>query len=49
MSLSDQVQFLATYSYLVAAMQIKHGSACLTGALYADTQATIKDIVFTIA
>jgi hypothetical protein len=42
MSLSDQVQYLATYSFLAAVMQIKHGSAFLTGALYADTQATCK-------
>jgi rRNA processing protein Gar1 len=32
MSLSDQVCCLATYSYLAAAMQINHGSACITGA-----------------
>ena len=49
MSLSDQVQCLATYSFLAAAMQIKHGSACLTHALYADTQATVKNIIFTLA
>jgi hypothetical protein len=49
MSLSDQVQCLATYSSLATAMQIKHGSACLTGALYADTQATVKNIIFTTA
>lgn len=49
MSLSDQVQCLATYSFLAAAMQVKHGSARLTGALYADTQATVKNIIFTIA
>lgn len=49
MSLSDQVQCLATYSFLAAAMQIKHGSACLTSALYANTQATVKNIIFTLA
>ena len=49
MSLSDQVQCLATYAFLAAAMQIKHGPACLSDVLYANIQATVKNIVFTLA
>ncbi|KAJ7705158.1 hypothetical protein B0H14DRAFT_2310509, partial [Mycena olivaceomarginata] len=30
-------------------LQIKHGSSCLTGPLYSDSQAVVKNIVFTIA
>ena len=30
-------------------MHIKHGSDSLTNALYADTQATVKNIIFTVA
>jgi hypothetical protein len=44
-----QVRSLATYAFLAAAIQIKHGSACLTGALYVDSQATVKNIIITIA
>jgi hypothetical protein len=49
MTLSEQVRSLATYSFLAAAVQIIHGTACLTGPLYADSQATVKNIIFTIA
>ena len=49
MTLSEQVRSLATYTFLAAAVQIKHGTACLTGPLYADSQATVKNIIFTIA
>jgi hypothetical protein len=49
MTLSEQVRSLATYAFLAAAVQIKHGTACLTGPLYADSQATVKNIIFTIA
>ncbi|KAJ7938701.1 hypothetical protein B0H13DRAFT_1851287 [Mycena leptocephala] len=49
MSLSDQVQSLATYAFLAAALEIKHGSFCFTGPLYSDSQAVIKNIIFTIA
>ena len=49
MDLVDQLQNLATYSFLAAAMHIKHGSDCMTNALYADTQATVKNIIFTVA
>lgn len=49
MTLSKQVRSLATYAFLAAAVQIKHGTACLTGPLYGDSQATVKNIIFTIA
>ena len=49
MTLSQQVKCLATYSFLAAGAQIKHGTSCMTGALYADSQATVKNIIFTIA
>ncbi|KAJ6618015.1 hypothetical protein B0H10DRAFT_1947987 [Mycena sp. CBHHK59/15] len=48
MDLSEQVRSLATYAHLSVALQLKHGSACFTGPLYADSQATIKNIIFTI-
>ena len=47
--IANQLQNLATYSFLAAAMHIKHGTDCLTNALYADTQATVKNIIFTVA
>jgi len=49
MTLSEQVRSLATYTFLAAGVQVKHGTACLTGPLYADSQATVKNIIFTIA
>jgi len=45
MTLSEQVRSLATYTFLAAAVQIKYGTACLTGPLYADSQATVKNII----
>ncbi|KAJ7025828.1 hypothetical protein C8F04DRAFT_1046127 [Mycena alexandri] len=49
MSLSEQVESLSTYAFLAAALEMKHGSFCFTGPLYSDSQATIKNIIFTIA
>ncbi|KAJ6449180.1 hypothetical protein C8R45DRAFT_1131162 [Mycena sanguinolenta] len=49
MSLSEQVESLSTYSHLVAALYFKHGTACLTTALYADSQAVVKNIIITAA
>lgn len=48
-SLSEQVQSLVTYAHLAARLQMWHGTSCLTGALYADSQAVIKNIIITIA
>ncbi|KAJ6579361.1 hypothetical protein B0H10DRAFT_2198716 [Mycena sp. CBHHK59/15] len=49
MDLSEQVRSLSTYAHLLTALQIKHGSACFTGALYADSQSIVKNIIFVIA
>lgn len=49
MSLSEQVRSLSTYAHITAALYIKHGTACLTSPLYADSQAVIKNIIITIA
>ncbi|KAF8055441.1 hypothetical protein FPV67DRAFT_1435919 [Lyophyllum atratum] len=49
MTLSVQIKYLATYSHLATAMYLKHGTACMTGALYHDTQSVVKNIVFTVA
>ncbi|KAF8884807.1 hypothetical protein BD779DRAFT_1442856, partial [Infundibulicybe gibba] len=49
MDLASQVRHLSAYAHLTAAMYLKHGLSFITGALYADSQAIIKDIVFTIA
>jgi hypothetical protein len=49
MNLTEQIENLATYTFLAAAIHIKHGTNCLTHALYADTQATVKNIIFTVA
>src|ERR1700683_1722015 len=46
--LTNQLENLATYSFLAAAMYIRHSTNCLTSALYADTQATVKNIIFTV-
>ena len=49
MTLSEQVRSLSAYAHLAAAMYLKHGLAFLTGALYADSQAIVKNIIFCIA
>ncbi|KAJ7834367.1 hypothetical protein B0H14DRAFT_2590950 [Mycena olivaceomarginata] len=49
MDLSQQVESLSTYAFLAAALEIRHGSFCLTGPLYSDSQAVVKNIIFTIA
>ncbi|KAF8163984.1 hypothetical protein BJ912DRAFT_1097015 [Pholiota molesta] len=49
MSLSEQLKSLSQFAHLAGILQLKHGSSCLTGALYADTQATIKNLFFTTA
>jgi hypothetical protein len=49
MTLSEQVRSISAYAHLAAAMYLKHGLAFLTGALYADSQAIVKNIMFCIA
>ncbi|KAF8868485.1 hypothetical protein BD779DRAFT_1596146 [Infundibulicybe gibba] len=41
--------YLSAYVHLTAMLHLKHGLAFLTGALYADSHAIVKDIIFTIA
>jgi hypothetical protein len=49
MTLSMQLESLSKYSHLAAAMFVKHGLACITGALYADSQSIVKNIFLTVA
>ncbi|KAF8135316.1 hypothetical protein K438DRAFT_1640163 [Mycena galopus ATCC 62051] len=49
MSLSQQVESLATYAFLAAALQLRHGTGCMTGPIYSDSQAVVKNIIFVIA
>jgi hypothetical protein len=49
MTLSMQLELLSTYSHLATAMYVVHGLACLTGALYADSQSIVKNIFITVA
>ncbi|TFK89183.1 hypothetical protein K466DRAFT_611332, partial [Polyporus arcularius HHB13444] len=49
MSLSEQVRSLATYSHLLAAMWMRHRTKFTTGALFADSQAIVKNVVLTVA
>ncbi|GBE89048.1 hypothetical protein SCP_1500500 [Sparassis crispa] len=48
LSLAEQIRSLVTYAHLLAAMWIKHGTSFTTGALYADSQAIIKNLIFCI-
>lgn len=49
MTLSQQIQSLSAYAHFAAAMDLSHGLAFLTGALYADSQAIVKNIMFCVA
>lgn len=49
MSLSEQVRSLATYAHLLIVLWLKHTTSFITGALYADSQSIIKNIIITIA
>ncbi|KAF8067653.1 hypothetical protein FPV67DRAFT_1652655 [Lyophyllum atratum] len=49
MSLSEQITSLSAYSHLITAMFLKHRTAFMNGALFADSQAIVKNIIFTIA
>ena len=48
-SLSEQICSLSAYAHLIFAMYRKHGTAFMTGALYADSQAIVKNIIITLA
>ncbi|KAJ3963531.1 hypothetical protein EV361DRAFT_813318 [Lentinula raphanica] len=49
MNLEDQCRSLAIYTHLTAAMYLKGQLSFLTSALYADSQAIVKNIIFTVA
>ena len=49
MTLSQQLWSLSTYSHLITALWKQHKLSFLTGALYADAQAIVKNIYFTTA
>ncbi|KAJ8516432.1 hypothetical protein ONZ45_g6259 [Pleurotus djamor] len=49
LSLSAQVRSLSTYTHLLFAMFVYHGTSFMNGALYADSQAIVKNVIFTIA
>ena len=49
MSLDRQVISLVKYAHLICACWIKHGNSFMSGALYADGQAIVKNIIFSLA
>jgi len=49
MTLTDQLTSLIKYAHLAFFMYRKHGTQFMTSALYSDSQATVKDIVFCVA
>ena len=49
MTSSQQLWSLSTYSHLITALWKQHKLSFLTGALYADSQAIVKNIYFTTA
>ena len=49
LSLEEQIISLVKYAHLTCACWLRHGSAFMTGALYADTQAIVKNIIFSLA
>jgi len=49
MSLSEQVRSLSTYAHLITALYLKHNMGFLTSALFADSQAIVKNIIFIVA
>ena len=49
MSLDKQIISLVKYAHLICACWIKHGNSFMSGALYADGQAIVKNIIFSLA
>ncbi|KAG5633966.1 hypothetical protein H0H81_004150, partial [Sphagnurus paluster] len=49
MSLSEQIQSLSAYSHLLTGLYTKHRLGFMTSALFADTQAIVKNVIFTTA
>ena len=48
MSLDQQIISLVKYAHLICACWIRHGNSFMSGALYADGQAIVKNIVFSL-
>ena len=49
MTLSEQIQSLSTFAHLITALYLKHHLGILTSALFADSQAIVKSILFNTA
>ncbi|KAJ3565596.1 hypothetical protein NP233_g7528 [Leucocoprinus birnbaumii] len=49
MSLGDQLISLATYGHIAAALWLESRGQCMSSQLYADSQAVVKNIFFTVA
>lgn len=49
MSLSEQIQSLSTYSHLITALYLKHRTAFMNSAIFADSQAIVKNVIITTA
>ena len=49
MSLDRQITSLVKYAHLICVCWMKHGNSFMSGALYADGQAIVKNIVFSLA
>ena len=49
LSLEQQIISLVKYAHLISVCWIRHGNAFMSGALYADTQAIVKNIIFSLA
>jgi hypothetical protein len=49
MSLSDQLTSLSKYAHAAFAFYSKHTTSFMTSALYADSQAIVKDVFFCVA
>ncbi|KAG6819279.1 hypothetical protein H0H93_013480 [Arthromyces matolae] len=48
-SISEQIRSLSTYAHITAAMYHTYGPTFIPGALYADSHAIVKNIIFTVA
>jgi hypothetical protein len=48
-TLSEQLRSLSAYSHLITALYLHHQLAFMSSALFADSQAIVKHIIFTIA
>ncbi|EDR04579.1 uncharacterized protein LACBIDRAFT_330513 [Laccaria bicolor S238N-H82] len=49
LSLSEQIRALSRYAHLITALYLRHGLEFMSSALIADSQAIVKNIIFTTA